>query len=60
MKNESHICMYFNFILWCIQTCDFERLTVVYGFDPCIRTLVVAFAQALELGFLIKATINYS
>lgn len=59
MKNESHICVYYNFILWCIQTSDFERLTDVRGFDPCVCILVVAFAQALELGFLIKATIYY-
>lgn len=60
MKNESYICMHFNFVLWYIQICDFERLTEVRGFDPCVHVLVVAFAGALEVGFLIKATINYS
>lgn len=50
MKNESHICVYFNFILWCLQTDDFERLTDVSGFDPCLHILVAAFAQAIALG----------
>lgn len=50
MENESHICVYFNFILWCLQTDDFERLTDVSGFDPCVGILVAAFAQAIALG----------
>lgn len=41
MKNESYICMHFNFVLWSIQTCDFERLTEVRGFDPCVRVLEI-------------------
>lgn len=52
--------MYFNFILCCIQTCDSERLTHVYGFDPCVYILVVAFGQASKLGFLINTANDYS